>query len=68
MAVAIALLIAIPQSAEASRSFSVKNNTDKIPTLAILDTGLDTSLPIFSGKSVQGSARILYCKNRKICS
>jgi hypothetical protein len=53
MAVAIALLIAIPQSAEASRSFSVKNNTDKIPTLAILDTGLDTSLPIFSGKIVQ---------------
>jgi hypothetical protein len=53
MALAIALLIVIPQSAEASRSYSVKNNTDKIPTLAILDTGLDTSLPIFSGKIVQ---------------
>lgn len=53
MAIAIALLIAVPQSAEASRSFSVKNNTDKIPTLAILDTGLDASLPIFSGKIVQ---------------
>jgi hypothetical protein len=52
MAVAIALLIAIPQSAEASRNSSIKNNTDSIPTLAILDTGLDTSLPIFSGKIV----------------
>ena len=50
LAIAITLLIAVPQSAEASRNSSVKNNTSSLPTLAILDTGLDTSLPIFNGK------------------
>lgn len=46
------LLIAIPQSAEASKKTSVKNTTITMPSLAILDTGLDTSLPFFAGKVV----------------
>ncbi len=47
------ILIASSQSAEAAKRVSVKNTTDSIPSLAILDTGLDTSLPIFNGKLIQ---------------
>jgi len=51
IALIAALLIAVPQSAEASKT-SVKNTTITTPSLAILDTGLDTSLPFFAGKIV----------------
>ena len=43
----VALLI-IPNSAHAG----LKNSTTSVPTLAILDTAIDTTLPMFSGKIV----------------
>lgn len=41
------------QPAMATKNTSIKNNTDKIPALAIMDTGFNTSLPIFSGRITQ---------------
>lgn len=52
MAVFASLSIALSQYSYAGNA-AVKNNTINTPSLAIIDTGLDTSLPIFSGKIIQ---------------
>ena len=52
MAVFASLSIALSQYSYAGNA-AVKNNTITTPSLAIIDTGLDTSLPIFSGKIIQ---------------
>lgn len=52
LAVFASLSIALSQYSFSANA-TVKNNTSNIPSLAIIDTGLDTSLPIFSGKIIQ---------------
>jgi hypothetical protein len=42
------LTICVPVNAQAA----LKNQTQSVPTLAIVDTAIDTSLPIFNGKIV----------------
>jgi len=44
----IALTLAIPSTSHAN----VKNRTVSVPTLAILDTGLDTSVPSIKDKLI----------------
>lgn len=51
MAIFASLSVILSQYSYAGNA-AVKNNTINTPSLAILDTGLDTSLPIFSGKIV----------------
>jgi hypothetical protein len=46
----IAITITLPTTAH---SAGLKNRTDSTPTVAILDTAIDTSLPAFQGKIVQ---------------
>jgi hypothetical protein len=46
----IAITLAIPTTAHAA---GIKNQTDSTPSVAILDTGIDTSLPAFKGKIIQ---------------
>lgn len=46
---ALSLLITIPVSDD---SMNLSNKADSLPTIAILDTALDTSLPIFRDKIV----------------
>lgn len=46
----IAITLALPTTAHAA---GLKNQTDPIPTIAILDTAIDTSLPAFKGRIVQ---------------
>jgi hypothetical protein len=48
LALTTALLLIIPTSAHAG----LKNAGTVVPTLAILDTAIDTSIPMFSGKIV----------------
>lgn len=48
----IATLISIPTHSYASKSVSLKNSTQSVPTLAILDTALDTSLPHIKSKLI----------------
>jgi subtilisin family serine protease len=50
IAALIAITLALPTAAQAA---GLKNRTDSTPTIAILDTGIDTSLPAFQGKIVQ---------------
>jgi hypothetical protein len=51
MAVFASVSIILSQYSYAGNA-AVKNNTINTPSLAIIDTGLDTSLPIFSGKVI----------------
>jgi hypothetical protein len=46
----IAITLAIPTTAQAA---GLQNRIDSTPSVAILDTGIDTSLPAFQGKIVQ---------------
>jgi hypothetical protein len=46
----IAITLAIPTTAHAA---GLQNRIDSTPSVAILDTGIDTSLPAFQGKIVQ---------------
>ena len=50
IAALIAITLAVPTTAQAA---GLKNRTDSKPAVAILDTGIDTSLPAFQGKIVQ---------------
>lgn len=52
MAVFASICVVLSQYSYAGNA-AVKNNTINTPSLAIIDTGLDTSLPIFSGKIIQ---------------
>ena len=52
IAALIALTLITPSAALAAPK-TVKNSTLQVPTLAILDTALDTSLPIFKDKIAQ---------------
>jgi hypothetical protein len=45
----VALTLIVPTTAHAA----LKNQTESIPTVAILDTAIDTSLPAFKGRIVQ---------------
>lgn len=49
----ITALVAISLIAPASANAALRSSTDAIPTLAVLDTALDTTVPEFSGKIVQ---------------
>ena len=46
----IAITLAVPTTAQAA---GLQNRIDSTPSVAILDTGIDTSLPAFQGKIVQ---------------
>lgn len=46
----IAITLSIPTTAHAA---GLKNRTDSTPSVAILDTAIDTSLPAFQGKIIQ---------------
>lgn len=48
----IATLISIPTTSYANKGVSLKNSTQSVPTLAILDTALDTSLPHIKSKLI----------------
>lgn len=49
----IAVLIAIPTSSFASvKNSTLKNNTTPVPTLAILDTAIDNTIPEIKGKLI----------------
>jgi len=50
IAALIAITLAVPTTAQAA---GLKNRTDSKPAVAILDTGIDTSLPAFQGKIIQ---------------
>lgn len=48
----VALVIALPTSATAASKNNISNKSAQIPTIAILDTAIDTSLPIFKDKII----------------
>jgi hypothetical protein len=50
IAALIAITLAVPTTVQAA---GLKNRTDSKPAVAILDTGIDTSLPAFQGKIIQ---------------
>ena len=50
IAALIAITLAVPTTAQAA---GLQNRIDSTPSVAILDTGIDTSLPAFQGKIVQ---------------
>lgn len=50
IAALIAITLALPTTAHAA---GLQNRIDSTPSVAILDTGIDTSLPAFQGKVVQ---------------
>jgi hypothetical protein len=50
IAALIAITLAVPTTAQAA---GLKNRTDSKPSVAILDTAIDTSLPAFQGKIIQ---------------
>jgi len=49
----IAVILIIPTTAQAAHNVGLSNSPVVTPTLAILDTAIDTSLPAFSGKIIQ---------------
>lgn len=51
IAALIALTLLTPATSHALTA-SLKNNTQAVPTLAILDTAVDTSIPLFKGKII----------------
>ena len=50
IAALIAITLAVPTTAHAAE---LQNRIDSTPSVAILDTGIDTSLPAFQGKIIQ---------------
>jgi hypothetical protein len=48
----VALTLVLPTTATASAKNNISNKTVQIPTIAILDTGIDTSLPMFKDKVI----------------
>ena len=48
----VALVIALPTTATAASKNNISNKSAQIPTIAILDTAIDTSLPIFKDKII----------------
>ena len=50
IAALIAITLSIPTTAHAA---GLQNRIDSTPSVAILDTGIDTSLPAFKGKIIQ---------------
>ena len=48
----VALTLVLPTTATAANKKNISNRTMQIPTIAILDTGIDTSLPIFKDKVI----------------
>ena len=48
----VALTLVLPTTATAANKKNISNKTMQIPTIAILDTGIDTSLPIFKDKVI----------------
>ena len=48
----VALTLVLPTTATAAAKNNISNKTAQIPTIAILDTAIDTSLPIFKDKVI----------------
>ena len=48
----VALTLVLPTTATAANKKNISNRTMQIPTIAILDTGIDTSLPMFKDKVI----------------
>ncbi len=49
----IAVILITPVTAQAAKTVGLNNSLTTVPTLAILDTAIDTSLPMFKDKIVQ---------------